>query len=126
MNKNKSSKEDTIFDYDAQNDSLFVHTPGKKYKSSMEFGNIILDVAEDNSVIGLEILSTSSVFGISKHDARNVKSIETTITISQKSIDLEIHILILKRNSKVSRVALASEANYMNLPAGSELMTVSA
>ena len=126
MIKNKNNNKDDVFDYDSFNDSLFVHTSGLEYKSSIDFGDIIIDIAVDNSITGLEILRTSDVFGISKFDVRNVRGIEAVMNVTPKSIDLKIHVHISKRNSKISKIAIASGANYMNLPTGSESMAVSA
>ncbi|WP_407356663.1 DUF2283 domain-containing protein [Methanolobus sp. WCC5] len=126
MSKNKGIKKDDVFDYDTFNDSLFIHTSGMKYKHSIDFGDIILDIGEDNSITGLEVLSASRVFGITKYDVRNIKNMEATLKVSPESINLEVHAHISKRNSKISRIAMASDANYTDLPVGSESMAVSA
>lgn len=50
-----------LFDYDGENDSLYIYKKGVKVKGSLDLGNIILDISTDEKVVGLEILDASKV-----------------------------------------------------------------
>ena len=41
------------FDYDFENDTIFFYGTDKKYKTSIDIDDIILDVGEDNSAIAI-------------------------------------------------------------------------
>ena len=56
------------YDYDLQNDSIFIYSDGHKYKESIDADGIILDFSEDNNIIGIEILGASEKFNVSKSD----------------------------------------------------------
>lgn len=49
--------------YDKEEDILNVQIQGKKYWKSVELPNgITIDIAEDGSIIGIEILKASKIF----------------------------------------------------------------
>jgi uncharacterized protein YuzE len=123
MSKNTVKRNGAI-DYDAQNDSFFAYSKGVKYKSSVDLDGILLDIAEDNSIMGVEVLGVSNRFGISKYDVQNYKSIEVSVKITEKAIDVHVTLSVLKRNAEISRVAEASALNSMNLPVGSDSLAV--
>lgn len=111
-------------DYDAQNDSFFVYSKEAKYKSSIDLGDIILDIDEDNSIMGVEILGASLKFGISKYDVQHYRRLNVTIEITEKVIDVKLTLSFLKRNTEVSRFTEASAINSISLPVGSESLAI--
>lgn len=124
MNRTIIEKKGDAADYDAQNDSFFVYSKEAKYKSSIDLDDIILDIDEDNSIMGVEILDISAKFGISKYDVQNYRRLDVTIEITEKIIDVQLTLSFLKRNAEVSRVTEASAINSMNLPVGSESLAI--
>ncbi|ETA68250.1 MAG: hypothetical protein PWQ51_2546 [Methanolobus sp.] len=118
-----SRKGDTS-DYDMENDSFFAYSSKMKYKSSIDINGIILDVAEDNSIMGVEILDVSNRLGVSKFDMKNYKSLEMTVDISENVIEVEITFGILKRNRPIPHVVAATALNSMHLPEGSGSLAV--
>ncbi len=85
-----------------------------------------MDIAEDNSIMGIEILDFSNRFGISKCDAQHYKSLAAEVTITEQAIVVEITLNVLKRNAELSRITEVSAINSMNLPVGSESLAVTA
>ncbi len=49
------------FDYDEENDDLFVYSERKKSSGSVELGNFILDFDENGDLTAMEILDASEV-----------------------------------------------------------------
>jgi uncharacterized protein YuzE len=49
------------FDYDEENDDLFLFEEGKKSSGAVEIGNFVIDFDEDENFVGLEILDASEV-----------------------------------------------------------------
>lgn len=126
MNEARIKRKGDFADYDLQNDSFFTYTKEMKYKSSLDIDGIVLDIAEDNSIMGIEILDFSNRFGISKYDAQHYKSLAVEVTITEQAIVVEITLSVLKRNAEVSHITEASAINSMNLPVGSESLAVTA
>ncbi len=50
------------FDYDQENDDLFVYLEGKKSSGAVELGNFILDFDENGILVAMQILNVSEVF----------------------------------------------------------------
>ncbi|WP_340819825.1 DUF2283 domain-containing protein [Methanolobus sp. WCC4] len=123
MNERRIKREGSS-DYDLQNDSFFAYSKGVKYKSSIDIDGIILDIGEDDSITGVEILDASKKFGISKYDVQHCRTLNVQIDISAKVIDLKITMNVGKRNAEVLRETAASTINILNLPAGSESLAV--
>ncbi|WP_094228462.1 DUF2283 domain-containing protein [Methanolobus psychrotolerans] len=117
-------KREAASDYDVQNDSFFAYSKDVKYKSSIDIDGIILDIGEDNSIMGIEILDASKKFGISKYDVQHYKKLNVQMDISPKVIDLKMTMRVGKRNAEVLREAAASALNIMNLPVGSDSLAV--
>ena len=50
------------FDYDPENDSLFLYDPKSKSKASIELGDIIIDFNTKKEISGVELLDASKFF----------------------------------------------------------------
>lgn len=46
-------------DYDAEEDLLYLYSPGKKSKGSIELGELVVDLEKGGNVVGLEIFNAS-------------------------------------------------------------------
>jgi len=118
------SRKGDAADYDMENDTFFAYSSKMKYKASIDLDGIILDIAEDDSIMGVEILDISSRLGVSKYDVRNYKSLDMVVDISENVIEVEITFSILKRNAPTPHVVEASALNSMHLPVGSGSLAV--
>ena len=49
------------FDYDLENDDLFVYLEGKKSSGAIELGNFILDFDNNGNLVAMQILNVSEV-----------------------------------------------------------------
>ena len=49
------------FDYDKENDDLFVYLPNKKSKGAIELGNFVLDFDGKGNLVALQIFEASKV-----------------------------------------------------------------
>ena len=49
------------FDYDSENDSLFMYLEGKKSSGAIELGNFILDFDDKYNLVAMQILNVSEV-----------------------------------------------------------------
>ena len=100
MEKNKENI--AKFDYDFENDSLFIFPNSRKPE---EYGisecideNFILDFNKEKKLIGLEILSASERLGIPKSYLKNISKWNITINIDEKNIKIDIKLEFKLRN----------------------------
>ncbi len=111
-------------DYDLLNDSLFFYMEGGKYKSSLEFKDIILDFSEDENLINLEMLDASEKFHISKSDILNLKNFKGTVEINEENVKVTLKLEILKRNKVYNKCVEALTPNILKLPSGTQGIAV--
>ena len=75
------------FDYDAENDNLFLYDPKSKSRASVEFDDVIIDFNSRKEVAGIELLNASDFFKglkvesstVSKALLRNIKSCKVNV-----------------------------------------------
>lgn len=108
------------YDYDVQSDSIFFYGSDKKYRSSIDLDGVILDVSEDNYIMGIEILGVSEKFNVSKMDLSNIKHFEANIEISKENIKITMEMRLYKRNGLINRSLDSLGLNSMNLPASTQ------
>ena len=53
--------ENFNFNYDSENDDLFIYLEGKKSSGGVELGNFILDFDEKGNLVAMQILNVSEV-----------------------------------------------------------------
>jgi Protein of unknown function (DUF2283) len=53
------TKQNLIIDFDSENKSLFIRWGLSAYKTSENCGKYIIDLGEDESIIGIEVLGVS-------------------------------------------------------------------
>lgn len=112
------------YDYDFQNDTIFFYVDNDKYVSSMDLDGIILDLNEDNFIMGIEILNASKKFNSSKAGLRDIHHFSATIEISKKNIEVSMKLEIVKRNKLIDRFLNALTLNTMNLPSRTQGLAV--
>ena len=111
-----------VLDYDFETDSLLFRDKSSKYQSSLDMGDLILDIGEDGYPIGVELLDASKNFGVRKVALMNLKSIKASIKISEKEIEVKINLYVEMRNTKVEKVSVSRGINDLNLQAGRTAM----
>lgn len=77
------------FDYDSENDDLFVYLEGKKSSGAIELGNFVLDFDKAGNLVAMQILNVSEVFAkiLSKMiNPKNINQMEVEI-INFRNID---------------------------------------
>lgn len=70
------------FDYDSENDDLFIYLEGKKSSGAVELGNFVLDFDNNGDLVAMQIINVSEVLSkiLSKMiKASNLKEIKINI-----------------------------------------------
>lgn len=63
-----------FFDYDPENDDLFINDKTKKVKQSLDIGDFVVDVTAQNEVAGLEIMHATNFLSACAAEKRMVKT----------------------------------------------------
>jgi uncharacterized protein YuzE len=113
------------FDYDFENDTIFFYGTDKKYKTSIDIDDIILDVSEDNSAIAIEILDASKKFSVPKSDLSSILHFNAEICVSKETIKVVMKLVIKKRNGLINKFTEAWGLNNNNLPVSIQEMALS-
>ena len=95
----KLENKDVIVKYDFENDILYARKKGDKYSTSYDIGNFIFDLNAAMEVIGLEILSVSNLFHISKLAFQNMNEIELEIIIEESILSFKAVVQANIRNA---------------------------
>jgi len=105
-----------VFDYDFDNDSLLFNNQSVEYESSIDLGNIILDMGVDGTPIGAEILHASKLFKVPKSALRDYHSFRAVIHISKDTIEINLTLTVFMRNHMTERTAISQVTNDVNIP----------
>jgi len=96
--------KETLFDYDSENDSLFIYKKSK-IKGSVDIGDIIVDMSIDGKVVGIEMLNVSDM--LKNLGLKNPKEILNTI----KSVSIRA---VYKQDSIMVYYSIASKAREVS------------
>lgn len=90
------------FDYDFENDSLFLYDPKSKSKGSIEIEDFIIDFNNKKEVSSIEILNASSllkeIVSVNKETLKEIK--DCHIDIIQKSSFFLIKLMLLFKSDR--------------------------
>ncbi len=90
------------FDYDADNDALYLYDSARKSSHSVEFSSeVIADIDARGNISGLEVLDASKEFDVSKDSLKEIKSAKLS-SLSKKGVIVgAAFILILAANEVI-------------------------
>lgn len=118
FNKNIEQPFNMDYDYDYQNDSLFLYiTDDYEYKQSLRLDkDIILDFDQNMVPVAMEVLHASRRFNIDKIYLKNPIGLNMNIEIIADCIHIQAEFTITIRNKATSLEFTAEGENSINLP----------
>ena len=107
-----------LFDYDYENDILFLHLAKDYNYDFSEFidKSVVMDLNEYNMPIGFEITDASKVFKSKKFLLNNINQGTINLMISEKDIELKIDLVIEIHNKANSIPMNIVGNNNLNIP----------
>ena len=106
------------YDYDFENDSLFLYWGNGDYDTSEFFDNsIAVDFNKDKAPIGIEIFKASLKFHTKKTNLQNITNGFVKISIGEKEIKFSIN-LSIELHSKLMPIKPINiiKCNDLNIP----------
>ncbi len=85
--------------YSLKEDILYTRPYNRNYESSVQYGDIIVDLDNDKRVAGIEILDASKVFHINKELLRNIRYGQVETIIKSDKIAIYFMFKIKFRNA---------------------------
>lgn len=82
-----------------------------------------MDIGEDGTPIGVELLDASKNFKVSKVVMKGIEGFNANIDISETEIKVTITAFVKLRNTKVEKVSVSHGVNDINLQPGQTAMT---
>lgn len=82
------------FDYDSENDDLFVFNPKSKSKGSVVIGSLILDFNSKKKLVGIEIEGASSFLAAT--DKELTKSMLSNLKACKVDIQIDNNLILVK------------------------------
>lgn len=92
------------FNYDEENDDLFIYLPSAKSAGAVELGDFVFDFDKEENLVAMQIMNASEVLSkiVSKIiSLKQIKSLQATIVNfrNMRAISLEVQI-----NNRIERV----------------------
>ena len=88
-------------DYDSKND-IFSISNGEKVKASLDVGDFILDVSNNNLICGLEIMDASENLGVPKEVLGNIQNMKMFVTYKTNHVYVLLMIVFKKEGKEVN------------------------
>ena len=88
-----------IYDYDYENDTLFIHIKGIKSDDAIDHDPFIIDLDEQKRMVGVEVLGVSKIFNLPKIFFKNVVKGSLKANIKGKDITVVLDMASKIRNS---------------------------
>ena len=88
--------EQVKFNYDKENDDLFIYFPDKKSNGAVEIGNFVLDFDENENLVALQIIDASQVLSklVSKIlELTKIKDLNLNIVNFRNMITIKLNII---------------------------------
>ncbi len=98
------------FDYDKENDDLYMIRKDASVKSSVMFGDVILDVSKDGKLVGIEMLDASNIIGISGENLEGIVRADMQVFYKPNMVIIRIH-LFLENTEKELSIPIATETS---------------
>ncbi|WP_048140771.1 DUF2283 domain-containing protein [Methanosarcina horonobensis] len=118
----EGKKNIDLWRYDFETDTFFFRDKNLQYHTSIDMGNLILDLGEDGTPIGIELLDASKNFNVSKIVMKGIEGFNATIDVSETEIKVTIKAFVKLRNTKVEKVSVSYGVNDVNLQTGQTAM----
>lgn len=99
------------FDYDTENDLLYLYNPKKKSKGSIEFGELIIDLEKKGGIAGIEIFDASKYLSeltnkkITKKALKNLEKASLSYSVKKGTVMIRI-ILKIEKEEILAPVAI--------------------
>jgi uncharacterized protein YuzE len=122
--KSKNLEGKGVMDYDYVNDVLFFKVDNREYNFSIEFQNMVIDIDEENFIVGIQIFEASKFLGMSKINLREIPKWKFNAKIENNTIELRLNYKLKIRNRIFEKNPIIIQENKSGLPSPQIVQTI--
>ena len=98
-------------DYDYVNDVLFFKVDGREYAFSVEFQNMVLDIDEENFIVGIQIFEASKFLRMSKINLMEIPKWRFSSKLENNTIEIRLDYKVKLRNKILEKNPIIIQEN---------------
>ena len=111
-------------DYDYVNDILFFKVDNREYSYSLEFQNMVIDVDEEDFIVGIQIFDASTFLNISKANLRMIPKWQFKSKVDKGIVELRLFYQISIRNKIIEKNPIIIQENTSEISSPQMVATV--
>ena len=89
-------------DYDYANDILFFKVKNREYDFSFEFQNMVIDVDEEQFIVGIQIFDASKFLKINKANLRKISNWKFEAELNDDKFRINLYYQVVIRNKIIN------------------------
>jgi len=98
-------------DYDYVNDILFFKVSEREYAFSVEFQNMVIDIDEENFIVGIQIFEASKFLRMSKVNLREIPRWKFNAKLDNNTIEIRLDYQLKVRNRTFEKNPIIIQEN---------------
>ena len=100
--KERKLEAEGEMDYDYVNDILFFKIKDREYDFSLEFQNMVVDVDEEQFIVGIQIFDASEFLKIGKEHLRKITNWKFKARLQGNEFRIELYYQVIIRNKIIN------------------------
>jgi len=104
------------YDYDFIHDIIFFKIRNREYVKSIELDNIVIDIDEEEFIVGIQIFEASEFLGLDKKLLLNIKNWKFEASVNEKRIIIKLAFQSVIRNKIIHTKPIIVERTEESLP----------
>ena len=89
-------------DYDYVNDILFFKVSNREYDYSLEFQNMVIDIDEEQFIVGIQIFNASGFLHMGKTNLRQISGWKFQAQLTDKELRINLYYQVVTRNKTIN------------------------
>ncbi|MBU0907213.1 MAG: DUF2283 domain-containing protein [Nanoarchaeota archaeon] len=102
MNKERTLEAEGEMDYDYVNDILLFKVKDREYDFSIEFQNMVVDVDNEQFIVGIQIFDASKFLKIGKEHLRKITKWQFKAKLKENEFRIDLYYQVVVRNRTVN------------------------
>lgn len=102
INKERRLESEGEMDYDYVNDILLFKVKDRTYDYSIEFKNILVDIDDEQFIVGIQIFDASQFLRMGKESLRKIANWQFKAKLEDNEFRIDLHYEVVVRNQTIS------------------------
>ena len=102
INKERKLEAEGEMDYDYLNDILIFKVKNREYNFSIEFQNMVIDVDNEQFIVGIQIFDASKFLKIGREHLKKITKWQFKAKLENNEFRIDLHYQVIVRNRVVN------------------------